>query len=337
MTVRPVASERVDKRCECGRDLDPFWPFCPSCARRQTWSDALGITGRNCPRCGWMISHEHTFCPWCRAEVALLGRATPPKDAAPGFRMDAPCDWSCGGGVQYPMPYCPWCGREQDWPNEYEGVCATCSKGVDDSMDICPWCAGDATGATRIRPALAQVERLLAIAEIDPWGYRVLLRPGVSGVDPAYPTIVEIDRSHIGRKPEPQIEWSRIVGLIIHELGHSFLYHHWEWARSEAFHHTFGNVDLPYHVPDDIPVDFRHRRLALQPPDHVSAYARLHPQEDFAETFRFYVTRGARLDELLFECEEKHKTTPVFSKFLLLHDYLRSIRRRVSPSRPAPA
>jgi len=326
MTDRLLEPEKLPGRlCDCGTHLDAFWPYCPNCARAQTWNDVGGRTGRDCPGCGWMISALHSFCPWCRAVVATSNSSRFPRDTAPGFRTDAQCDHDCGGGVQYPMPYCPWCGGEQEWYNLYEGVCAACSLGVDDAMDVCPWCAGDATGGSRIRPALAQVDRLLAMAGVTPWGFRVLLRPGVSGVDPAYPKIVEIDRAHVGRKPAAQIEWSRLVGLIVHELGHSFLYHHWRWATSEGFRQVFGDVELPYQVPDNIAVDFRHRRLALQPTGHVSHYARFHPQEDFAETFRFYVTRAGRLDEIAAELEDKGKGPLVYARFRLLHDYLSAL------------
>ena len=65
-----------------------------------------------------------------------------PLKAPKGFRMDAKCDWGCGGGVQYPMPHCPWCGRDQHWNEDdrFEGECAQCARGVNDWMDFCPWC-----------------------------------------------------------------------------------------------------------------------------------------------------------------------------------------------------
>ena len=61
-------------------------------------------------------------------------------------------------------------------------------------------------------------------------------------------------------------------------------------------------------------------------PNYVSMYAATHPQEDFAETFRFYVTRRGRLRELFGEFGRKRKGVVLFEKFLVLHDYVRSLR-----------
>ena len=103
--------------------------------------------------------------------------------------MDARCDWGCGGGVQYPMQYCPWCSRPQHWNEEalFEGTCPHCGRGVDDLMNSCPWCGGDSTGRDLIPRALTRVRRLLLVSRIKDWNYRILLRPGVSGVDPEVP------------------------------------------------------------------------------------------------------------------------------------------------------
>jgi len=54
--------------------------------------------------------------------------------------------------------------------------------------------------------------------------------------------------------------------------------------------------------------------------DYVSAYAATHPQEDFAETFRFYVARRGRLRELFAEFGRKRKGVRLYEKFLVLHE-----------------
>ena len=187
------------------------------------------------------------------------------------------------------MPYCPWCGRPQSWNEEdvFEGECPHCDRGVDDWMNICPWCGLDATGRDLIPRALTRVRRLLLVSRIRDWGYRVLLRPGVSGVDPRYPKAVEIEQRYvIGNKRPDEISWTMLVGLITHELGHSFLYHHWDWARSRSFRRAFGEVDKAYRGMDNTWVYFQRRRIAIAPRDFVSTYAAKHPQEDFAEVFR---------------------------------------------------
>ena len=117
-----------------------------------------------------------------------------------------------------------------------------------------------------------------------------------------------------------------LVGLITHELGHSFLYHNWRWTRTPRFRHAFGDVDLAYRGVDDTWVDFQRRRIATTLTNHVSAYAATHPQEDFAETFRFFVTRRGRMRELFAELGRKRKELVVYEKFLVLHDYLRTLR-----------
>ena len=230
----------------------------------------------------------------------------------------------------YPMQHCPWCGKEQahTWRYaDYQNVCPSCNRGVDDWMDTCPWCGLDATGRDLIPRALRRVRRLLVVSRLTPWQYRVLLRPGVSGVDPRWPKVIEIDRRYVlGKRRRDDISWNLLTGLILHELGHSFLYHNWSWTRTGRFRRAFGEVRKAYRVADEHWVDFERRRIATTLPDHVSVYAGTHPQEDFAETFRFYVTRRGKLRELFGEFGNKRKAVVLFEKFLVLHDYVRSLR-----------
>ncbi|MBK9031213.1 MAG: putative zinc-binding metallopeptidase [Myxococcales bacterium] len=321
---------RPEHRCKCGHALKRFWPFCPACSRPQIWRDIQFATGAECAACGWVVSDHASYCPWCRADIYEEGVSSEvPLKEPKGFRMDAKCDHGCGGGVQYPMPFCPWCSKPQSWSDEdlFEGVCPRCDRGVDDWMDACPWCGQDPTGRDLIEPAMREIRRLLRIAGIANWGFRVLLRPGGSGVDPKYPKIVEIERSHVLEpRRRGEVPWTMLVGLIAHELGHSFLFHHWRWTRTPKFRRVFGEVDKAYRAMDDHTVYFQRRKVSHAPPDHPSAYAATHPQEDFAETFRFYVTRQRRLRELFAELGRKRKGVKVFEKFLLLHDYVRSLR-----------
>ncbi len=294
------------------------------------WRDEQKLTGAECARCGWVVSDRASFCPWCGRDFYEPGVSSElPLIAPKGFKFDAKCDHGCGGGVQYPMTYCPWCGKQQSWNEEriFEGTCPRCERGVDDWMDTCPWCGEDATGRDLIAPALREVRRLLKVTGIANWGYRILLRPGVSGVDPRYPKVVELEQRYvIEPRRRDEIPWTMLVGLIAHELGHSFLFHNWAWTRTLRFQRTFGSVDKAYRAMDDTWVYFQRRHVAIAPPDHVSAYAAKHPQEDFAETFRFYVTRRRRLRELFAELGRRRKGVKVFEKFLLIHDYVRSLR-----------
>ena len=117
-----------------------------------------------------------------------------------------------------------------------------------------------------------------------------------------------------------------LTGLILHELGHSFLFHHWSLTRTGRFRRAFGEVQKAYRVADSKWVDFERRHVTTTLPGCVTAYAATHPQEDFAETFRVYVTRRGRLRELFAEFGRKRKGVVLFEKFLVLHDYVRSLR-----------
>jgi hypothetical protein len=324
-------------KCVCGEKLRRFWRYCPRCARAQVWPDDKGKTGADCGTCGWVVADSFSYCPWCQADIYVEGVSSEVALKAPtGFQFHARCGAGCGGGVQYPMSYCPWCSKAQSWNEEwvFDGACPHCDGGVDDTMDRCVWCGEDATGRELIVRALRRVRRLLRVARVPAWDYRVLLRPGVSGVDPAYPNAIEIERGYVvDKKSRGEIPWRLLVGLVLHELGHSFLYQHWYWTRDPRFIQAFGHVDKAYRVRDDLFVDFNRRYVAISPVDHVSTYAHVHPQEDFAETFRFYTTRRGKLRELFAELGQKHKGVPVYEKFLALHDFLRRLRAQNGPPR----
>jgi hypothetical protein len=225
------------------------------------------------------------------------------------------------------MPHCPWCSGDQEWPDEdFEGTCPHCDRGVDDWMSLCPWCGFDATGQDLIERALTRVRRLLLVSRIRDWGYRVLLRPGVSGVDPGASRIVEIDRAYVVNTRRQEVPWTLLVGLLCHELGHSFLYHHWNLTRRPEFQRVFGEVHKAYRVSDAAWVDLARKRVSTVRPEYVTTYAASHPLEDFAETFRLYIQRRGRMRELLADVGRANKDVIVYEKFLLLHRFVRSLR-----------
>ncbi len=282
-----------ETRCpRCHTELERFWSYCPSCSRRLEWRDTLRETNAECAYCGWMVSDASSFCPWCGRNIEDEDSSDEPLKAPKGFKFHARCDWGCGGGVMYPMRFCPWCGRAQTWRyDHFQNSCPHCDRGVDDWMATCPWCGEDATGGDLIPRALRRARRLLIVSRIRDWHYRVALRPGVSGVAPRAPKVIELDRTRSGR-----------------------------------FRRTFGEVRKAYRVADEHWVDFERRRIATTLTDYVSAYAATHPQEDFAETFRFYVARRGRLRELFAEFGRKRKGVRLYEKFLVLHDFVRSLR-----------
>ena len=188
---------KPEVRCPtCRAELEPFWAFCPNCSRRLEWRDTQRITNTECRYCRWMVSDTFSFCPWCGRDIADADSSSEPLKAPKGFKYHARCDWGCGGGVQYPMSYCPWCGRKQRWRyDHFQNICPHCNRGVDDWMGTCPWCGSDATGRDLIPRALRRARRLLVVSRIRDWHYRILLRPGVSGVAPDAPKIIEATRS----------------------------------------------------------------------------------------------------------------------------------------------
>jgi DNA-directed RNA polymerase subunit RPC12/RpoP len=319
---------KPEQRCpSCAAEVERFWYFCANCGRRLQWRDVQRITGAECRYCGWMVSDSHAFCPWCGHDIRDRDSSSEPLKAPKGFKFERRCR-RCAGGTMYPMQFCPWCGRGQKWAYRgFQNVCPHCDRGVDDWMHACPWCGEDATGRNLILRALRRARRLLIVARIRDWNYRVLLRPGVSGVDPRAPKVIEIERRYVtAKRRRDDISWNMLTGLVLHELGHSFLYHHWAWTRTGRFRRAFGEVRKAYRVADEHWVDFERRGIATTLPNFVSAYAGTHPQEDFAETFRFYVTRRGRLRELFSEFGRKRKGVPVFEKFLVLHDFVRGLR-----------
>jgi len=167
-----------------------------------------------------VVSDRFSFCPWCGRDIADRDSSPEPLKAPKGFKYHRRCQWRCGGGVMYPMQHCPWCGRPQKWRyQEFQNICPRCNKGVNDWMEACPWCGKDATGRDLIRQALRRVRQLLVVGRLKDWQYRVLLRPGVSGVTHRTPKIIEIERRYVTskRRRRDEISWNMLTGLILHD------------------------------------------------------------------------------------------------------------------------
>src|SRR5437879_4462246 len=104
--------------------------------------------------------------------------------------------------------------------------CPTCAAELERFWAYCSNC-----GRRLIRRALRRVRQLLVVGRLKDWNYRVLLRPGVSGVTHRTPKIIEIERRYVtGKRRRDEISWNMLTGLILHELGHSFLYHNWSFT-----------------------------------------------------------------------------------------------------------
>ncbi|MBA3259072.1 MAG: hypothetical protein H0T68_06370 [Gemmatimonadales bacterium] len=129
---RRVRQPTPELRCVCGHQVRRYWRHCPNCARALRWGDVHDVTGAECFNCGWIVSDRFSWCPWCAADIYEEGISSEqPLKAPKGFRMDARCDWGCGGGVQYPMSDCPWCGRWQSCNEDerFEGTAPAAAAG----------------------------------------------------------------------------------------------------------------------------------------------------------------------------------------------------------------
>jgi len=82
-----------------------------------------------------------------------------------------------------------------------------------------------------------------------------------------------------------------LTGLLLHELGHSFLYHHWHGRAAVVSRRAFGEVRKAYRVADEH--WWTSNGAALRRRSRLRQRLRGDaPAGRFAETFRFYV-RGA--------------------------------------------
>ena len=256
------------------------------------------ITGAECYRCGWMVSDTFSWCPWCGVDIYEEGRRQ--RGAAAGAeRLPARRPLRLGlrrrravpdGVLSLVRPS----ARSWNEDDLFEGNCPHCAprrRRLDEHLPL----VRRRRHRARPHPAGARPRAPPAagLAASRDWGYRVLLRPGVSGVDPKYPKIVEIEQRYVVGKRRTGRDPVDHAGRAHHATS-------WVTASSittgsgpgpDRFRRAFGEVDKAYRGMDDTWVYFQRRRVAIAPPNHVSAYAAKHPQEDFAETFRFYVTR----------------------------------------------
>src|SRR5205814_2143683 len=137
----------------------------------------------------------------------------------------------------------------------------------------------EADGSRVLLLRLGGVGQLLVLPLVRARHHRPGLEPGAAqgtqGVQ--LPSTVPL-----GLRRRDEISWNMLTGLILHELGHSFLYHNWSFTRTGRFRRAFGEVRKVYRVADSKWVDFERRGVTTTLPDYVTAYAATHPQEDFA-------------------------------------------------------
>ena len=228
-----------------------------------------------CPTCSQLVFFENTACLNCRTE---LGFRWPERElgALHGARCanleTAACNWVAGG----PGELCFSCGLTRTRPADE-----------------------DADGLAALRSAEAAKRRLLfELGElglpIDGLSFRLLSsasQPVTTGHANGVVTLdlAEADDPHRERMRQELGEpYRTLLGHFRHEVGHFyFTVLTPDEERRERVRALFGDERADYQAALD-------RHYSEGPPagwqeGHVSAYATMHPAEDWAETFAHYL------------------------------------------------
>ena len=113
MSARSATRKRRTGPASCAASAATaaaYWRLLPQLRPRAAAGGTLdSVTGAECYHCGWMVVGQVLLLPLVRRRHlrgGLLQRGARSRRRK-GFRMDARCDWGCGGGVQYPMRVLP--------------------------------------------------------------------------------------------------------------------------------------------------------------------------------------------------------------------------------------
>ncbi len=228
-----------------------------------------------CPTCSQLVFFENTACLNCGTELGFrwpereLGALVGPRCAN---LETAACNWVAGG----PGELCFSCGLTRTRPADE-----------------------DAEGLAALRSAEAAKRRLLfELGElglpIEGLSFRLLSsasRPVTTGHANGVVTLdlAEADDPHRERMRQELGEpYRTLLGHFRHEVGHFyFTVLTPDEERRERVRALFGDERADYqaaldrHYAEGAPAAWQER--------HVSAYATMHPAEDWAETFAHYL------------------------------------------------
>lgn len=243
-----------------------------------------------CGRCGHLLDFPDTACGRCGAP---LGFALP-LDAMLVLDDHQEDDWvRCAG---YQDVGCSWLVRRGEGPR-CESCRLTRTVPGDDDPDDDAFLAEVEAGKRRLVYQLTDLglpivdrgqdpERGLAFDLLSTRFEPVTIghADGVITID-----LAESDDSH-REQMRAQLDepYRTVLGHLRHEIGH----HYWDVlvdraGRNDAFRAMFGDERASYQ--DELE---RHYREGAPPgwqDRHVSAYATMHPWEDWAETFAHYL------------------------------------------------
>ncbi len=257
----------------------------------------------SCRNCGQLVFFENTVCLNCHAE---LGFSWSKRDlltlrSSPGGFESLPL--SAPNGEAATLQRCANSSLAAcNWLVDTEGeLCASCSLTRTRPSD------DDATGISELQTAEAAKRRLLfelgelglripmhATADSDALAFDLLSsehEPVTTGHADGLITLdlAEVDDARrVARRQQLAEPYRTVLGHLRHEVGH----YYWplladDDAKRRGSRELFGDESSDYQAAMD-------RHYAKGPPPdwperHVSAYATMHPSEDWAETFAHYL------------------------------------------------
>ncbi len=250
----------------------------------------------SCPRCNQLVFFENTECLRCAQSLAF----DPEKMTLVAFDPDGPrrrcanqlvaaCNWLVASD---PVP--------SDGPAAGDELCASCrlTRTRPSDSDTAAMAAFAETEAAKRR----LVYQILDLGlPLESWadkegglGYDLLSSAGTDVTIGHADGIITIDLAETDDPTREQVRqdmgeaYRTMLGHLRHETGHYYWYVLVEQpGLLEPFRELFGDERADYQ--ESINRHYSQGAPAGWEEDYVSAYATMHPWEDFAETFAHYL------------------------------------------------
>ncbi|MFT4128232.1 MAG: putative zinc-binding metallopeptidase [Gordonia sp. (in: high G+C Gram-positive bacteria)] len=261
------------------------------------------MRGFLCRTCGQRLSFEDGRCPQCRSALGfwLPTRTIEVLDARGRVDVGGRTLRRCANSI---VAQCNWLVDEQ-WG--WAALCASCQltrvrPGDHDRVGLAAFGQVEAT-KRRILVELDQLGLPLRGRTVDPvsgLAFDLLSRTGGPVTTGHLDGVITLDLSEVDATHRERVRvalaepYRTVIGHFRHELGHYYQMvlvdrrgRTPDPAPAQRFRELFGDPDVDYSAA-------LYRHYAVGPPlgwqsRHVSAYATMHPVEDFAETFAHYL------------------------------------------------